>query len=49
MPLENLLQATQRVRNLQYAGYKDRMTHVYAVVTECTLPRRTRGTGALEL
>lgn len=47
-PTETLEGAIQRVRNLPgFATYKDRETHLYAVVYECDQPRKTKGTGRL--
>ncbi|KAF6263159.1 hypothetical protein COO60DRAFT_1635386 [Scenedesmus sp. NREL 46B-D3] len=44
-PVETLAHAIERVRNLpSYSGYKDRETHVFAVVYECDQARSTRGT-----
>lgn len=48
--VESLQQAIDRVHGLAgIAGYQDKQAHVFAVVLECTLPRRTRGTGELFL
>jgi hypothetical protein len=44
--VETLAHAIERVRNLpSYSGYKDRETHIFAVVYECDQPRQTRGSG----
>jgi hypothetical protein len=45
-PVETLAHAIERVRNLPpYSGYKDKETHIFAVVYECDQARQTRGSG----
>ena len=43
--LETLAQAVERARALPNAAESQRLATAYAIITDCSLPRPTRGSG----